>query len=181
MEHQAKVAGVVSITPIGTGERVCIDMIDRLGPREGIFVGNTGHGYVKVLSENRQTDTYPARVFRINAGAIHQYILLFGDKTTYLSEVKPGVELPIFHQTDIRNVAVGRVKMEKREFVRVVCQVDGVTISATLQQSDSVHLETEDGLEKSIVDLQVGDKIICRLDNPGRHLGEKINEDIEEI
>ncbi|MCT2538182.1 3-dehydroquinate synthase [Aquibacillus koreensis] len=181
MEQEIKRAEVVAIEPIGIGSRVCLDLIDQLDPLEGIFVGNTGYGYIKVLSENRTTETYPARPFRINGGAIHQYVSIGESKTTYLSEVKPGSELPIRKDEEIRQVAVGRVKIEKRKFLRVICKVDDVEISATLQESDSVHVQTENGAAKAVIDLQMGDKIICLLDQPGRHLGEKIEEEIAEF
>ncbi|WP_138420126.1 3-dehydroquinate synthase II [Aquibacillus sediminis] len=177
---QSMIAEVVAIERVGLGTRVCLDMIDTLDPLEGIAVGNTGHGYLIVLSENRATETYPARPFRINGGAIHQYISFGENKTTYLSEVKPGMEVPILKDNQIRKVTVGRVKVEKRKFIRVVCQTETGQISATLQESDSVHVLTEQGKAKAVVDLEVGDQIMAIPDEPGRHLGEKIEEEIEE-
>ncbi|WP_117168325.1 3-dehydroquinate synthase II [Paraliobacillus sediminis] len=176
------IAEVISVTPIGMGTRVCLDVIDQLAPSEGIFVGNTGNGYLLVLSENRSTNTYPPRPFRMNGGAIHQYLHLDEGKTTYLSEVKPGLEVPIWQGNEVRKVAVGRVKVEKRPFLRVVCQVEGTEqeISATLQEADSVHVLTADGQAKAVLDLEKGDRITCYPDQPGRHLGEKIDEEISE-
>jgi len=72
--------------------RVCIDFVDALTPTEGVFVGNTGYGYLLSLSESVSTDTYPARPFRVNAGEFHQYLLLEGDETCYLNELKSGSE-----------------------------------------------------------------------------------------
>ncbi|GGM33395.1 hypothetical protein GCM10011351_19290 [Paraliobacillus quinghaiensis] len=181
MEELAS-AKVVSVTPIGMGTRMCLDVIDELDPLEGIFVGNTGNGYLLVLSENRSTETYPPRVFRMNGGAIHQYLHLGENKTTYLSEVKPGLEVPIWKGNEFRKVAVGRVKVEKRPFLRIVCQIEGTEqeISATLQQADSVHVLTTEGEAKAVLDLEEGDRIVCYPDQPGRHLGEKIEEEINE-
>lgn len=178
---QVKEAEVISIESIGVGSRVCIDLIDKLDPIEGVLIGNTGHGYIQVLSENRTTETYPARSFRVNCGAIHQYVSIGENKTTYLAEVKPGLELPIIKNGQIRKVAVGRVKVEKRKFLRLVCQVDDIHISATLQDSDSVHVVADDGKPKAVIDLKPGDRIQCVPDQPGRHLGEKIEEEITEF
>ena len=73
------------------------------------------------------------------------------------------------------------MKIEKRNFVRVVCLLDDKQISATLQESDSVHVLTSDGKEMPVIELQKGDKIACFPDDPGRHLGEKIDEEIKEF
>ena len=37
-----------------------------------------------------------------------------------------------------------------------------------------------DGRPVSVVDLQVGDKVLCRTDQAGRHFGMRITEDIKE-
>ncbi|MRH44085.1 3-dehydroquinate synthase [Aquibacillus halophilus] len=174
-------AEVKSIESIGEGTRVCIDFIDQLDPDEGVLVGNTGNGYILVLSENRITATYPARAFRVNCGAFHQYLFLGDEKTTYLSEVKPGLEVAVIKMGQMRKVAIGRVKVEKRNFVRVICTVEGREISATLQDSDSVHVLTTKEQEKPVIELQPGDHILCYPDQPGRHLGELIDEDISEF
>lgn len=181
--EKMEIAEVVSVTAVGMGTRVCLDLIDELKAEEGILVGNTGNGYVLVLSENRTTETYPPRAFRINGGALHQYVYLGDGKTTYLSEMKPGLELPVWNGTDWRKVSVGRVKVEKRPFLRIVCRVEGTNqeISATLQEADSVHLLTAEGEAKPLVNLTPGDRITCYPDQPGRHLGEKIEEEIHEF
>lgn len=176
------IAEVIEVTPIGIGTRVCLDMIDELSPEEGVLIGNTGNGYLLVLSENRTTETYPPRVFRMNAGAIHHYVFLGEGKTTYLSEIKPGLELPIWNGDQMRKVAVGRVKVEKRPFLRIVCRIEDSDqeISVTLQEADSVHVRSENGEAKAVLDLKQGDRITCYPDQPGRHLGERITEEISE-
>ncbi|SDH40722.1 3-dehydroquinate synthase II [Alteribacillus persepolensis] len=172
--------GVVQkVVPIGIGTRVCIDTADILTPTEGVLVGNTGHGYMLVLSENRSTDTYPPRPFRINAGGIHQYIYLRG-KTSYLSEMRGGGTLYVYNGTHVKEVPIGRVKMEKRELVRVEMETDGVHISSTLQYADSVSFLEKDGTIVSVKELSEGTEIYCCIDEPGRHLGEKIKEEIRE-
>ncbi|MBM7570623.1 3-dehydroquinate synthase II [Aquibacillus albus] len=181
MTSSISYAEVTSIDTLGIGTRVCVDMIDMLDPMEGVFVGNTGHGYIHVLSENRETETYPTRPFRMNVGAIHQYISIGEDQTKYVSELSPGMALPVSKHDQVRNVAIGRVKIEVRNFLRIVCHANGVEISATLQESDSVHVSKKDGSAVSVLDLKVGDQISCVLDHPGRHLGEKIEEKIQEL
>lgn len=175
-------AEIISIEEIGEGSRVCIDFIDYLAPAEGILLGNTGHGYPFVLAENRSTDTYPARPFRVNSGAIHQYIVKNEDETAYVAELKPGDTLSVYDELgESREIAIGRVKIEKRPLLRLVAKIGDTEISATLQKADSVHVLTPDGQEKQVITMQPGDQIMARLDEPGRHLGEKIEEEIWEF
>lgn len=170
---------VTGIKEIGDGMRVCIDFVDILDQHDGLYVGNTGHGYIKVLSENRQSDGYPPRPFRINCGSYHQY-LYQNEKTTYLHEVHPGNKLIVTDEQSEKSIPVGRVKIEKRPFIRVECKNGDSITSATLQNSTSVYLVEETKGEIPIIDLSLGDRIACIEDTPGRHLGEKIEEIIIE-
>ncbi|RKL66611.1 3-dehydroquinate synthase [Salipaludibacillus neizhouensis] len=170
---------VIDIKEIGEGMRVCIDFIDVLQQNDGLYVGNTGHGYIKVLSENRQSDGYPPRPFRINCGSYHQY-LFQEDKSIYLHEVDAGNQIEVTGEQDNKSLSVGRVKIEKRPFLRVECKNGDSIVSATLQKSTSVHVVEESKGDTSIIDLNVGDRIACMEDMPGRHLGEKIDEFIIE-
>lgn len=182
MSQTFQQAEIVSIEEIGEGSRVCIDFVDYLEPTEGLLLGNTGHGYYFVLAENRSTDTYPARPFRVNSGAIHHYIVKNEDETAYVAELKPGDILTVYNAIgESREIAIGRVKIEKRPLLRVVAKVGDAEISATLQNADSVHVLTPDGEEKQIITMQPGDQIMARLDEPGRHLGERIEEEIWEF
>lgn len=163
---------VIAVTPIGTGSRVSIDFIDILDPFDGLFVGNTSQGYLKVLSENRQTDTYPPRPFRVNSGAIHQYIQM-GENVRYLSDLTCYDSIPIFdYQNNCRPISIGRIKIEIREFIRIECKIEDILISATLQNADSVHLLNNKNQAICIQNLTAGTKVCCYIDNIGRHLGE---------
>ncbi|MYL53843.1 3-dehydroquinate synthase [Pontibacillus yanchengensis] len=179
IENQQEYMGITNITEVGEGMRVCLDFIDYLKPNEGVYVGNTGHGYIKVLSENRSSEGYPPRAFRINVGAFHQY-LFQEEKTLYLDEVNPGEKVWLTDEEESRSLAVGRVKIEKRPFVRVECKMDQGSISATLQYSPSVHLLEKTKGETSVLNLKVGDQVLCLQDKPGRHLGEQVDEEIIE-
>ncbi|WP_101845536.1 3-dehydroquinate synthase II [Halobacillus sp. Marseille-P3879] len=172
-------AEVINIEEIGEGMRVCLDFIDVLQPTDGLYIGNTGHGYLKVLAENRESRDYPARPFRINCGAFHQY-LYQEKKTHYLHELSPGEKLVLTDEGSEREIAIGRVKIEKRPFVRVECRIEGHIVSATLQKSSSVYLVEENEGEISILDLKEGHHVLGLMDKPGRHLGEQIDEVIVE-
>lgn len=183
MMEPFEIAKVIEIASIGEGTRVCLDLIDELDPLEGVLIGNTGNGYLVALSENRSTETYPPRPFRVNAGAYHHYISLGEDKTQYLAEIKPGMQVPLWNRTKTRLLSVGRVKLERRPFIRIVCQVKDTNkqISVTVQEADSVHLLAGDQTAKPAIELVVGDELLCYPDQPGRHLGEKIEEEITEL
>jgi len=171
---------VTQIKPMGEGLRVCIDFVDALAPMEGVFVGDTGYGYLLTLSESVPTATYPARPFRVNAGAFHQYLLLEEDKTCYLSELKAGDSVSIHSHEGMRLISVGRVKIERRELLQVRCICGDRVLSSTVQFSDSARfLGKENMLDAKTI--KVGDKLVCRHDIPGRHLGKRKEEYIGEI
>ncbi len=172
---------VTKITSIGEGLRVCLDFIDELAPLEGVWIGNTGSGYCLALAENRETDTYPKRPFRVNAGAYHHYLVKAEDKTTYLAEVTPGDALLVKGPDTERLVTVGRVKKEYRPFLRLELEADDQMISVTVQDADSVYLLSADKTAVSVQQLAIGDTLTVKSDQPGRHLGERIEEDITEI
>ncbi|SFP59441.1 3-dehydroquinate synthase II [Salibacterium halotolerans] len=179
-EKESLTCGIVEkVTPIGTGTRVCIDTADILTPTEGVLTGNTGHGYLLVLSENRASETYPPRTFRINAGGLHQYLYQQGG-TRYLEELRGGDRLVVYDGAASKEVPIGRVKMEKRNLVRMEVNAGGIHVSATLQDAESVFLLGEDGSAVSMKEVKEGDRIRCFLDEPGRHLGQKIEEQINE-
>lgn len=165
------------ITEMGIGTRVEIDFIDVLNENEGILVGNTAQGYVRILAECRQTDTYPPRPFRVNAGAIHQYIYVGDNKTKYLADIKAGDSILVTDGVNNRQVTVGRVKIEKREFIRVV--FDPIT-SATLQKADSIFLAGKDGAIH-FMDMDDNSYFETYSDiGAARHKGELIDEEITE-
>ena len=174
---------VVGIEPIGEGMRVCLDFADVLDPGEGVLVGDSGHGFLLVLSENQVSATYPARPFRINCGAIHHYLVQGSDQTTYLSELHPEMSVSVIHAATgaRRQVPIGRIKMEKRPLLRVILDHTGRRVSATLQDADSVRLQTETSGAVDVQRLTVGEHTAFIPDEPGRHLGRRIEEEIREV
>jgi len=179
-DKSLRLAKLLSIEKQGEGTRVCLDFIDALAADEGVLVGNTGHGYVLLLSENRVTATYPARPFRVNAGAIHHYLRLADDKVCYLSDVKAGMLVPVWTSGGTsRLVAIGRVKVEKRPMLRLSLDAGGVALSATLQDSDSIRFACPHH-SLALPEISLDDHVLCQLDQPGRHIGERIEEYINE-
>lgn len=179
MAEEKAVITIHEITEAGTGTRVCIDTADHLSSTEGLLIGSTGSGYFHVLSENNATETYPPRVFRVNAGGIHHYIRE-KDNTVYASEIKGGSSIDIFDGKEWSRKIVGRAKWEHRPLLHVSGFIENKKITAVLQQADSVCLMRESGERVPVIDLKPGDKVQGFSDTPGRHLGRQIEEYIEE-
>lgn len=180
-ENRGTYGTITSITDIGEGMRVCLDVADLLKADEGIYVGNTGHGYLFIYGETRETETYPPRPFRMNCGAIHQYVLQ-GEETVYVADLEPGQHVQIYNLIgQFRFVPIGRMKIEKRPLLRIEVELeDGDCISATLQASESVHLLEKERGVYPILKLKPGFRVYCVKDQPGRHLGKKVEEEIIE-
>ena len=168
---------IAEIIDMGEGTRVEVDFIDILGENEGILVGDTARGYFLVLAETRATETYPPRPFRVNAGSIHQYICVKDGETKYLSELRSGDRVLVTDGKGERYVTVGRVKIEKREFLHIKLE-NGTT--ATLQKADSVHVSGK-GVALHLLECKEGDEISAALsESVARHKGKAIEEQIEE-
>ena len=70
--------------------------------------------------------------------------------------------------------------MEQRPLLRVIARHSGQRISATLQAADSVRLIGKSQSAIDVQKLQPGDAVCFAPDRPGRHLGQRIQESIEE-
>lgn len=156
------------------GARVEIDLVDILSENEGILVEDSAKGFICVLAETRETNTYPPRPFRVNAGAIHQYIYIGNNETKYLSELKAGDSVVVTDGINERMVRIGRVKIEKRKFERIVLESG---ISATLQVADSVFVLGERKTEHfcNISNESIG---YYEMADIARHKGKAIKETI---
>ena len=184
MELQAAV--VTEIASAGLGHRVCVDTISMLRRGQGMLVGNSSAFTFLVHAETESNPYVAARPFRVNAGAVHAYAVLPGDKTCYLEELSAGREVLIVGadgQTSL--TAVGRVKVEVRPMLKITATVkspDGcdVTGQVFLQNAETIRVTGVDGLPISVVTLKPGDEILVRTDIAGRHFGMRICEDIKE-
>ena len=179
-------AVVTRVESVGLGHRVCADTLSILRKGQGMLVGNSSAFTFLVHAETERNEYVAARPFRVNAGAVHAYVRLPGDKTTYLGEFKAGQEVLIVDANGETSLAtLGRVKIEVRPMLLVEAQVtteDGVKTGAVfLQNAETIRLTTPGGEPVSVVGLKPGDTILCRLDEAGRHFGMRISEDIREI
>ncbi|MBW2038406.1 MAG: 3-dehydroquinate synthase II [Deltaproteobacteria bacterium] len=174
-------AEVCRITPLGLGDRVCIDTCTKMRETEGMLVGSSSAGLFLIHAESLSNPYVEPRPFRVNAGAIHSYIRVPGDKTRYLSELRWGEELLIVNaQGGTQVTYVGRVKTERRPLILVEAEVQGGRASCILQNAETVRLVSPSGDPISLVDLKEGDRVLILREAGGRHLGQLIHEGIEE-
>jgi len=174
-------AVVTAVENVGLGHRVCVDTMSMLRRGQGMLVGNSSAFTFLVHAETEHNEYVAARPFRINAGAVHAYAQMPGDKTTYLEELRAGDEVLIVSADGSTTVAtVGRLKVEARPMLLVRAKVGDVEGAVFLQNAETIRLTRPDGTPVSVVSLKEGDQILCRTDCAGRHFGMRIKEDIKE-
>jgi 3-dehydroquinate synthase II len=172
---------VTKIQPVGMGDRVCVDTCSLLADGEGMLMGNTSSAMLLVHAETLENPYVAPRPFRVNAGAVHAYILLPDGKTGYLSDLATGGQVLISNAKGTAHSAiVGRVKIEKRPLLLVEAAAGPVTVSLILQNAETIRLVSEDGKAISVVSLAVGDTILGTAFEGGRHFGMAIKETIRE-
>jgi len=174
-------ATVTAIRLLGMGDRACVDTTTRMGPGEGMLVGNTGQAFFLVHSESLETEYLLPRPFRVNAGAVHAYVLLPEGKTKYLSELKAGDEVLLVRFTgDTALAYLGRNKIERRPLLMVEAEARGQTLSVILQNAETIYLTSPEGAARSVATLRPGDQVLVHLVEGGRHLGTPVEETIVE-
>ena len=179
-------AVVTRVEPVGLGHRVCADTISLLKRGQGMLVGNSSAFTFLVHAETEHNEYVAARPFRVNAGAVHAYVRLPGDKTCYLGEFHAGQEVLIVDADGSTSSAtLGRVKIEVRPMLLVEAEIsspEGVRKGAVfLQNAETIRLTAPGGVPVSVVNLKPGDTVLCRTDEAGRHFGMRIREDIREV
>ncbi|XSG84645.1 MAG: 3-dehydroquinate synthase II [Methylohalobius sp. ZOD2] len=174
---------IVETRPVTLSDRCCIDTTSLLPPGVGLLVGDTASAFFLIYNENVETPYCNPRPFRVNAGAVHAYVRLPGNRTSYLAELSTGDEvLAVDPKGCGRIVAVGRNKIERRPMLRVVAEDDeGRQVSLILQNAETVRLTTPEGDPASVTALQSGDQVLAAFFQPtGRHFGRAIEERILE-
>ncbi len=174
-------ATIAGVRPLGMGDRVCIDTVTNMELGEGILVGNSGSGFLLVHSETVENPYVATRPFRVNAGAVHAYVLLPDAKTKYLSELKAGDEVLIVRHDGRTQVSyVGRNKIERRPMLLVEADVEGEAVSLVLQNAETIRLTAPGGAALSVAALRPGDQVLAYLQAGGRHFGMAVEETIRE-
>jgi 3-dehydroquinate synthase II len=171
---------VTKVQPVGMGERVCIDTCNILTEGEGMLIGSSSRGFFLVAAETKETEYVRARPFRVNAGAVHSYVLT-GEKTNYLSELESGNRLEaVGRDGSARPVVVGRCKVETRPLVLVEAKTADGTYRVILQNAETIRLVPPEGEPISVSQLKPGDTVLMHLEQAARHFGMAVDERLEE-
>ncbi len=169
---------VESIEHNGLGDRVCVDTCTHFEKDEGILVGSYAHGFVLCVSETHPLPYMPTRPFRVNAGALHSYVLGADNRTNYLSELKAGgTVLGVTADGRTRRIVVGRVKLESRPLLTIrATSESGVEVSLTLQDDWHVRVLGPGAAVLNVTELKAGDKLLGYLATDKRHVGWPVGE-----
>lgn len=175
-------AVISAVRPAGLGHRVCVDTLSVLKRGQGMLVGNSSAFTFLVHAETEHNEYVAARPFRVNAGAVHAYTQMPGDRTTYLGELHAGQDVLIVDANGAtQRVTVGRVKVEVRPMLMIEARIGESTGTIFLQNAETIRLTTPDGIPLSVVNLREGDTVLCHMDTAGRHFGMRVSENIQEI
>ena len=170
---------ITRIHPVGMGDRVCVDTCTMLSDGEGMLMGNTSSAMLLVHAETLENPYVAPRPFRVNAGAVHAYILLPDGKTAYLSDLTIGGQVLVVDEKGTAHpVIIGRTKIERRPLLLVEAEAGTAKVSLILQNAETIRLVRRGGGALSVVNLAVGDTVMgCTLEG-GRHFGMAVKETI---
>ncbi len=169
---------VDGIEHVGLGDRVCVDTCSHFREDEGILVGSFSSGFVLCCSETHPLPYMPTRPFRVNAGALHSYVLRDDNRTNYLSELKAGSHvLAVGADGSTRNVAVGRIKLETRPLLRIdATAANGVQVSLMVQDDWHVRVLGPGAAVLNVTALEPGTKLLGYVATDSRHVGYPVAE-----
>jgi 3-dehydroquinate synthase II len=171
-------AKILSIKPIGSGARVCVDTVDLMVPGEGMLVGCQSAGFFLVEAEVNENPYVQSRPFRVNAGPASHYTLTSTQSTRYLSELKAGDEVLIVNRDGkVRLTNVGRSKIEFRPLILIEAQADDTKIKTILQNAETIRLVTPKS-SKPVTELKPNDEVLVHIAaKGGRHFGISVPEE----
>ncbi len=174
-------AKVTKVEQLGMGDRVCIDSCTEMKPGEGMLIGNASNAFLLVHSESIPSPYVAARPFRVNAGALHAYVLLPGDKTKYLSDLRSGDPVMVVNsEGETEQAYIGRCKIERRPLLLINAEIEGREIGLVMQNAETVRLMKPDGTALSVAAARPGDEILAHVTEGGRHFGMKVKETLSE-
>ncbi len=174
-------AKVTRIAPVAVGDRVCLDTCSLLRVGEGVLVGSQSACLFLIGSESMESEYVASRPFRVNAGAVHAYVLAPDGKTRYLSEMRAGDEvLAVDSEGNSRAVVLGRSKIERRPLLLIEVEAFKRRFTIIVQNAETIRLCSPQG-PVSVSDLKLGQEVLVRLEEGGRHFGRAIKETITEV
>lgn len=179
--YELKEATVTKVESVGLGDRVCVDTCSIMEVGEGMLIGSFASGLFMVHSESLESEYVASRPFRVNAGAVHAYVMTPGNKTRYLSELEAGDEvITINTKGEAKTAIIGRSKIERRPLMMIEAENNGQKIKTLVQNAETIRLVSEKGEPISVSDIKVGDKVLAYFTEGARHFGMAIEEQIIE-
>jgi 3-dehydroquinate synthase II len=138
-----------------------------------MLIGSSSSFLYLVNSETIENPFVPVRPFRVNAGAVSNYVLLPDGKTKYLSEVDSGDRVLVTKNNgNCRACIVGRVKIETRPLMLVKASCGEKSGSILLQDAETINLVQPDGKPLSLSNIKQGDKVLVVASSSlARHMG----------
>ncbi len=179
--YELKEATVTKVESVGLGDRVCVDTCSIMEVGEGMLIGSFSSGLFMVHSESLESEYVASRPFRVNAGAVHAYVMTPGNKTRYLSELEAGDEVIIINtKGEAKTAIIGRSKIERRPLLMIEAENNGQKIKTLVQNAETIRLVSDKGEPISVSDIKVGDKVLAYFTEGARHFGMAIEEQIIE-
>ncbi len=171
-------AKITNIKPLGNGARVCVDTTELMKHGEGMLVGCQSSGLFLAQAEVEVNPHVETRPFRVNAGPVSCYILTPGNKTKYLSDLRAGDEVLIVDRSGNTRIGnVGRIKIESRPMTLIEAEAESIRIKTVTQNAETIRLVTPTG-SVSVSELKVGDTVLARLEEGGRHFGALVRDEM---
>ena len=176
-----EMGSITSIEDGGTGDRVCIDTTSMLAEGEGILIGGTAASMVLVLAETATSKFIAPRPFRVNAGAVSNYVQAVDATTLYLSELTSGKRVNATTSDGrSREVTVGRAKIERRPHLLVRWEAPSGPGHVVLQTAETVAVAAADGTRLAVTRLKIGDRILVAPGPAARHAGTAVAAEARE-
>lgn len=180
-KYEVVSATVTNVKYIGAGQRACIDTTNLLTKEEAMIIGSTSTGGLLVCSETHYLPYMNSRPFRVNAGAVHSYVWCDNNTTQYITDLKVGDNISIIDiEGNIRTVSIGRIKIEVRPLLLIEAEWNGKKANVIVQDDWHIRIFDGDKKPKNVTEFKVGDNVLAYFCEPGRHVGVKINETINE-
>ena len=170
-------ATITQIKPLPSGARTCIDTCDLMREGEGLLVGCQSTGLFLIQAETEENPFVAPRPFRVNAGAVAQYLLTQGDETRYLSELRIGDPVMIVDRNGTcRVTSVCRTKIEWRPLLLVEAESNKKRFRTIVQNAETIKFVTKNAA-KSVKELAKGDEVLLQVQDGGRHFGKLVTEE----
>ena len=144
-------------------------------------IGSSASSLCLVHGETIPSEYVPSRPFRVNAGAIHGYVLMADGSTRYLSELQAGDEVTVLsNDGSNRGAVIGRLKVERRPFIVLRFSTSTNEGQIMLQQAETVRLISSSGEAVPVTHIEEGSEILVLNEASMRHIGQAVSGEVAE-